>query len=168
MMQYIIEELNRNKTVIADLLIDCDEALQTWRPKPDKWSLLEIICHLIDEEQFDFRFRTQWVLEKPNETPPPIDPVKWIQEHQYMKQDFSVMTRKFVEEREASILWLSNLENPKWDNLFVHSKLGEVSAGYFLRNWLVHDYLHIRQICKTKFDYLNVSSKHDLGYAGAW
>lgn len=167
-MDYIIEELKRNKGVFKELLQNCPKEMQLWRPAPEKWCLLEIICHLYDEERLDFRFRTKWVLERPNETPPPIDPVQWLNDHQYMQQDFDEMLSKFLDERTTSIQWLEGLEDPKWDNSFEHSKFGVMTAAYFFRNWLAHDFLHIRQITKTKFQYLNSPSKSDLNYAGTW
>ena len=64
--------------------------------------------------------------------------------------------------------WLMNLDNPQWDNYYEHPKFGKMSAKLFFTNWLAHDYLHIRQILKLKFDYLKFISKEDLNYAGNW
>jgi hypothetical protein len=35
-------------------------------------------------------------------------------------------------------------------------------------NWLAHDYLHIRQILRLKYEYLKSISEEDLSYAGEW
>jgi hypothetical protein len=75
---------------------------------------------------------------------------------------------KFITERGQSINWLKSLENPNWNNAFEHNKLGSLNAKYFLNNWLAHDYLHIRQILKLKFDYLEYQSGENLDYAGKW
>jgi len=167
-MQFIINELERNLKVFKGLLSNIDKDLYLWRLTPEKWCLLEIVCHLYDEERLDFRFRTQWVLEKPNKVPPPFNPMIWVDEHDYMSQNFASMCEKFYSEREFSINWLKKLENPNWNNAFEHSKLGAMTAEYFLNNWLAHDYLHIRQIIKLKFDYFNHSVSSDLNYAGTW
>lgn len=167
-MQYIIEELVKNKAVFIDLMKDCDKELQLWRPQPEKWCLLEIICHLYDEERLDFRLRTKWVLEKLNQHPPPFNPLNWLEEHQYLQQDFNEMIIKFSMERDASIDWLNSLKDPKWSNSFEHSKFGTMRADYFLRNWLAHDYLHIRQITRLKYNYLKQRAGNDLDYAGTW
>ncbi len=37
-----------------------------------------------------------------------------------------------------------------------------------MTNWLAHDLLHMRQIIKIKYLYLEQSSNVDLHYAGAW
>jgi hypothetical protein len=71
-------------------------------------------------------------------------------------------------EREQSVKWLQSLTNPKWDNVHEHSKFGKMTAKMFLSNWLAHDYLHIRQITKLKYDYLKQLTNEDLDYAGNW
>src|SRR6187401_1496873 len=49
----IIEELSRNREVISSLLTGMSVVDYTWKPQADKWNLLEIICHLYDEERED-------------------------------------------------------------------------------------------------------------------
>ena len=167
-MDYIIGQFQKNTQVFFNLFAEENEELYLWRQKPEKWCLLEILCHLYDEEREDFRFRIKWVLERPDEIPPPFNPINWVTDHNYMQQDYSVMLEKFFKERESSLIWLKSLENANWNNSFEHPKLGTMSAKYFLNNWLAHDYLHIRQIVKLKFDYLNNQFEENLDYAGIW
>ena len=167
-MDFVTEQLRQNKTVFNNILKDCDEDMFLWKQSPEKWCLLEIVCHLYDEEREDFRFRVQWVLEKPNTVPPPFNPVNWVSERNYISQNYNEKLSAFLEEREHSLMWLSKLEDLNWENSFDHPKLGTLSAKYFLTNWLAHDYLHIRQILKLKFDYLNNQSIEGLDYAGTW
>ena len=169
-MNHIIEQLERNKAVFHDLLKHENKTVILWKQSPDKWNLLEIVCHLFDEERNDFRFRVQWVLEKPGQTPPPIDPIAWMTENNYSGQDYDNKLEAFINERKTSISWLRslNLGHVNWDNSYEHSKLGVLTARFFLENWLAHDYLHIRQILKLKFDFLNSHPGTDLKYAGNW
>ncbi len=167
-MDFIVEQFQKNKLVFYDLFKNENKKLFLWKQTPEKWCLLEILCHLYDEERKDFRFRIKWVLEKPNKIPPPFNPIDWVTDHNYMGQDYNSILDKFLEEREYSISWLKSLENVNWSNSFEHPKLGKMTAVYFLNNWLAHDYLHIRQIIKLKFDYLNNRFNEDLDYAGKW
>jgi len=139
-----------------------------WKTSPDKWCLLEIICHLYDEEREDFRARLKHVLNTPAEPLPPINPVGWVKERNYIDNNFTETFDKFLEERHKSVLWLESLNNPNWDNTYIHPKFGEMTAKMFLSNWLTHDYLHIRQIVKLKFDCLKKLSDEKLNYAGDW
>ena len=167
-MDFVIEQLQQSKTVLNDLLRDIKEDMFLWKQTPEKWCLLEIVCHLYDEEREDFKFRTQWVLNKPGETPPPFNPVIWVTERNYIEQNYNQVLNKFINEREQSITWLNALKNPKWGNYYVHPKKGNLTAKFFLTNWLAHDYLHIRQITKLKFDYLEHQSDANIAYAGTW
>jgi hypothetical protein len=78
------------------------------------------------------------------------------------------MLKSFLSEREKSIIWLQSLNNVNWDLAFEHSKLGRLTAKHFLTNWLAHDYLHIKQILRLKYDYLKYQSGENLDYAGIW
>ena len=167
-MKAIIEQLQINKTIFYNLLKNESEAMFLWKQSPEKWCLLEILCHLYDEEREDFKFRVQWVLEQPNTIPPPFNPVDWVIERNYIGQNYNQVLNNFIAEREDSIAWLSSLKKPNWDHSFQHSKLGTITAGYFLTNWLAHDYLHLKQILKLKFDYLQHQSGESLNYAGTW
>ena len=137
-----------------------------WKPEPSKWCLIEIVCHLFDEEREDFRTRVRTTLENPGKRPPPIDPVGWVKSRNYISQDFEEMTQKFLIERTTSVDWLKSLNNPEWKNAYHHQELGNLSAEHFLANWLAHDYLHFRQINKLQFQYLHRTSGMDLSYAG--
>ncbi len=167
-MPDISKQLQKNKQVFLGLLNNLQPEMVHWRQTEGKWSLLEIICHLYDEEREDFKFRIKWLLDKPGEVPPPFNPLDWVTERNYKEQDYNVILDKFIKEREASIIWLQSLENPNWNNSFEHPKLGNLTAKYFLDNWLAHDYLHMRQILKLKFDYLEHTFGNNLDYAGKW
>ena len=164
----IIQELTRNKLVFNELLTGLTDEEFLWKQNPEKWCLLEIICHLYDEEREDFRTRTKQVLESPELPLPKIDPVGWVIERKYLQRNFSEKLKDFLSEREQSIKWLQSLKNPKWENAYNHPKLGKMTAKLILTNWLAHDYLHIRQITKLKYDHLKSKSDADLSYAGNW
>ena len=166
-MDFIKAQLHQNKAVFKDILSVTEEMI-LWKQNPEKWCLLEIFCHLYDEEIHDFRFRTQWCLEHPNQIPPTIDPVGWVTKHDYINQDYTTMLNKFLSEREQSINWLNSLKNVNWDSSFEHPKLGILTAKHFLINWLAHDFLHIKQILKLKYDYLKFKTGENLDYAGNW
>jgi DinB superfamily len=165
---YIINELQRNKFVFKELLQNLDSKIIVWKPNPQKWCLLEIVCHLQDEECEDFRERLKNTLENPKQTFVQLDPVEWVSSRNYIDRDFKVELTEFLDERENSINFLEGLKEPKWDNYYDHPKFGNMTAKLFFTNWLAHDYLHIKQILKIKFDYLSATTDEKLNYAGTW
>ncbi len=169
-MNYIkvIEELEKNRVIFKVLLSGLTKEEYLWRTSSEKWCLLEIVCHLYDEECEDFRARTKHVLETPTKPLPSIDPVGWVIERKYIQKDYINLLDNFLKEREESIKWIQSLSSPKWGNAYNHPKFGQMTAKMFLSNWLAHDYLHIRQILKLKFDYLQQLTDETLVYAGDW
>lgn len=164
----IIHGLSVNRNVFKEMLSGLPAEMYRWKPVPEKWCLLEIICHLHDEEREDFKARIRHVLETPQEALPPIDPQGWVTSRKYIEQDGQEMLSKFLSEREESVRWLQSLSEPRWENAYRHPKFGDMTARMFLANWLAHDYLHIRQITKLKYDYLKHLTDEDLNYAGNW
>lgn len=168
MLNHILQELKSNHAIFSSLFNNISQSQSEWRQRPGKWSLLEITCHLRDEEKEDFKARLASVLKDPSQPFSPIDPVAWVEERAYQDQKFELVKNSFLEERLSSITWLESLVNPKWDNTYIHPKLGPMTAHMILSNWLAHDYLHIRQILNVKYNYLQFTSKESLSYAGIW
>lgn len=164
----IINKLSENLNTFRYLLSGISKEEYLYKPLPEKWCLLEIVCHLNDEEQFDFRARTKHILENIKTDLPPIDPVGWVKSKNYIEQNYEEMFEKFLYERKRSAEWLKSLKEPEWNNEYKHQKFGIMSAEFFLTNWLAHDYLHFRQITALKFDYLKFISGIEPLYAGEW
>lgn len=167
-MLEIIRELDRNKEVVVNLLEDITTEAALWKRDEKSWCLLEVICHLYDEEREDFRARFQHILEKAHEPFVPINPQAWVEDREYINQDFYERVLVWKMERQKSIDWLITLKNPNLDSTHHHPKLGPMSAKFMLANWLAHDYLHIRQIERIKYEYLAFRFQVDLNYAGNW
>ena len=167
-LQHIIQELDRNKMIFNSLFENVERQIYLWKPAPEKWCLLEILCHLYDEEREDFRARVKHTLENCQQPMSPIDPAGWVTGRKYIEQNYSDVLKKFLSERQLSVDWLGQLKTPEWSNSYIHPQLGAMTAEIFLSNWLAHDYLHIRQITRTKYLYLENISKQDLSYAGKW
>jgi hypothetical protein len=163
-----IKEFATNINIFEMLVKDVDEKQLAWKQNPDKWNLLEILCHLVDEEREDFRTWLRIVVEDPNNPFPSIDPVGWVKERNYAQQDKDKVLSSLKQERSNSIEWLRSLGSANWSNTYIHPKLGPMSAKFILANWLAHDYLHIRQITRLKYDYLKDISNENLSYAGNW
>ena len=148
--KYIIEELTRNKIIFKNILEGLEKEAYLWKPNPEKWCALEVVCHLYDEEREDFRARVKLTLENPAMPANPIDPVGWVTARKYIEQDYNNVLQRFLLERDNSLAWLNDLKNAKWDNVYKHPLLGDISAEMFLSSWLAHDYLHIKQPTKIK------------------
>lgn len=167
-IKYAVRQLEKNKHTFHSLLNGATEAEYSWRSADDKWNLLTIVCHLYDEEREDFRARFKDVIETPDQKPLSFDPEAWIIEHDYANQDFEKKLSLFLSERDISIKYLNELKTANLDQGYPYKDYGLVNGKFFLANWLAHDYLHIKQITRVKYDYLANVSKQKIDYAGKW
>lgn len=164
----IAEKLAENKSVFKSLLQGVSQKEYSWKPSEDKWCILEVLCHLLDEEKEDFRTRCRQVLEEPEKKLPAIDPQGWVLKRQYISQDYNTVLDGFLKERSESLQWLDEHISSNWSNTYQHPKFGPMPARLFLHSWLAHDFLHIRQIVRLKYQYLEEYSEPPLRYAGKW
>ncbi len=145
-----------------------DEDLR-WKPEKKMWSILEIVCHLGDEEVEDFRLRLKLTLQDPAEPWPGIDPEGWATDRKYNERDLGESLTRFTEERNASMQWLGTLTEPDWTLQHHHALLGSIPAGSLLAAWVAHDALHLRQIAKRRYQLIQEhAGEYSLSYAGEW
>ncbi len=163
---YMYKSLEANISVFQSLVQDIDKQQAGWKPDEKKWSVLEVINHLYDEEREDFRVRLDLILHHPEQDWPPIDPENWVIEREYNKRDFLESLAKWVTERKKSVDWLNNLSQPEFTKSYDHPKLWEIRAGDMLAAWLAHDFLHMRQIVNLKLEYaIQKSQPYSIKYA---
>jgi hypothetical protein len=145
-----------------------DEDLR-WRPPEQQWSIVEVLCHLADEEVEDFRTRLRLTLEQNNEPWPPINPPQAAIDRKYREQSPAEALARFTRERVASIEWLTQLHDADWSVFCDHPKLGRLHAGDLLASWVAHDALHMRQIAKRMFQMAQRDATgFGTAYAGEW
>ncbi len=140
-----------------------------WKPSPEDWSILEICCHLLDEEREDFRVRLRSTLRDPSVHWPALELEGIAQRRGYLEWDLRGTVASFVAERRESVAWLRTLGDQDWRKAYTHPKFGPIAAGSLLASWAAHDALHLRQISKR----LHQLAARDgdgfsIAYAGEW
>ncbi|HSK65748.1 MAG TPA: DinB family protein [Anaerolineales bacterium] len=164
----LYRELENSMEMIRALLSGIAQEESQVRPAPESWSMLEVICHLYDEEREDFREHVDFILHRQNEDWHQIDPQGWVTARNYNEQNFAGMQIKFFAEREKSLRWLRGLPHPDWETTYI-STYGTTTAGELLACWVAHDNLHIRQLVELRRHRIErLSQPHPLDYAGEW
>lgn len=158
-----------NAQTIQGLARDLTVEQARWKPDAESWSILEVINHLYDEEREDFRQRLDLVLHHPDKNWPSINPPAWVVERKYNQRDLDESLANFLNERQTSLNWLSQLSDPNWQAVYDHPIIGQISAADLLAAWLAHDFLHIRQL--TELHFAHHAQQFDgrrIEYAGEW
>jgi uncharacterized damage-inducible protein DinB len=163
------DRLAANAEVFAALVRGVDQEQALWRPSEETWSILEVVNHLADEDAEDFRARIDLTLHRPGEPWPPNRPAEWPQERSYRERSLQESIDRFVEERARSVAWLRGLRDPDLECSFEHPPYPPIRAGDLLAAWLAHDLIHIRQITRLHFEYLELrAAPYRVEYAGRW
>ena len=164
------DQLERQATIIEGFLQGLSDVQSRWRPDDKAWSILEVACHLLDEEREDFRARLAHLLgPNPNDPLPPIDPQGWVKARDYNSQDLKTVLESFKLERVRSVEWLRKLESPVWDNTNHHPAGFDIRAGDMLAAWIDHDLHHIRQLTDLHHALVDRESEPYVTlYAGEW
>lgn len=164
----LYQELANGLQTFPALWAGITQAEAEIRPFPESWSILEVVCHLYDEEREDFRQRLDITLHQPAGQWPGIDPQSWVTERAYNQQNLAEMTAKFIAERQKSLAWLQTLQSPNWEAEYSDSG-GSMKAGEMFASWVAHDNLHMRQLVELRRSRIvQITAPYDVQYAGEW
>jgi hypothetical protein len=164
----LYQELAHGAEIVCDLVVGITPTEARFKPNPESWSILEVICHLYDEEREDFRQRLDIMLHRPAEKWPPIDPPGWVVARKYNERNLAEMVDNFVAERQNSLAWLEGLSTPNWDTEFP-TPFGVMKPGDMLGSWVAHDHLHLRQLVELRRPrVLQLVAPYNVRYAGEW
>jgi hypothetical protein len=167
-VSFLTRQLTDNAARIEALVQGVSPEEGRWKPDRDTWSILEVVNHLYDEEREDFRARLDIILSHPEEPWPGIDPEGWVVERRYNQRDLEDSVKNFLTERDASLAWLSTLENPHWDTPY-QAHFGSIRAGDVFAAWVTHDHIHMRQMIELhRAHTAHKAEPYRLDYAGAW
>ena len=161
-------ELAASTEMIRALLSGLSQEEARVKPNADSRSILEVTCHLYDEEREDFREHLDFILHRRTEEWHAIDTEGWVTKRKYNEQNFAEMQENFFVEREKSFAWLNGLLNPDWEKTYT-TEYRTISAGEMFASWIAHDNLHIRQLVELPRHRIeNITKPCKLEYAGDW
>lgn len=115
------------------------------RPAPGKWSVAEIVAHLVDTEIVG-GFRMRFILGAPGTPIQGFDQDVWAVALHYEKCDPRKSLEQFRVIRETNLAMLKSLSPEQWKHHGVHSERGVESIETIVRMFAGHDINHIQQI----------------------
>ena len=104
-----LKRLERTPAELAGAVRGQSEAALARRPDPKNWAAKEVVCHLRDtEELFMLRFEMIVGMDEPKLIPP-VDPDRWAEERQYLRNDAAEALAAFRKRRAESLAFLRGL-----------------------------------------------------------
>ena len=141
-------DLARLPATVDALLSDLDDALWRTRPTPTEWALVEIVCHLRDEEVEDFAARVRVVVDG-GASFASIDPEGWAVDRGYIKDDPRAALTALKQRRRDNLAFLVLLDPARLTRVVEQPRLGKMSGLDLVTAWVTHDRLHFAQLAAT-------------------
>jgi|SRR5215471_5215473 len=115
------------------------------RPAPGKWSVSEILAHLVDAEIVG-GFRMRLILGSPGVPIVAYDQNEWVRTGHYDRRDPRKSVEQFRVLREGNLALLKSLDPGQWKHYGMHSERGQESIEHIVCMFAGHDINHLRQI----------------------
>ena len=140
-----MKRLERTADEVMAAIRGQSDAVLSRRPDTRNWAAKEVVCHLRDvEELFMLRFETIMAAEEPMVTA--IDPDRWAQDRQYLRNDAIEAAAAFRKRREESIAFLRKLEHDQWARGAIHPVRGRFTIDDLSSLMAAHDDTHLDQL----------------------
>jgi len=116
------------------------------RPEPSRWSVTEILAHLVDTE-----IVVSWRMRMIGQSGVPIravDQDMWAQTFDYPRHDPQITLETFRVLRENNLRMLRALPQHLWGNYCMHSERGKETLADIVHMYAGHDLNHLAQVEK--------------------
>jgi hypothetical protein len=130
---------------IAQLVEGVPEHRLKERPQPGKWSIVEIVAHLAEDELVT-SWRYRQMIETPGCALAGFDQNLWERLGQYGAWSIEGALAMFRLLREANLRLLQHLTPEQWEASGVHAERGRLTVRDLASHMAGHDLNHIEQI----------------------
>jgi hypothetical protein len=138
-----ISLLEKTPGLLELLLRDVPKETVEWKPAADRWSMTQVLAHLVMIEQL-YNGRTRRIIMEvdpvlPKSTPPP-EGEKQKSSREYLDE--------FVALRRAFVVFLHSIASASAGRTAQHTELGAITLSQLLNELANHDLGHLRQLAE--------------------
>jgi hypothetical protein len=131
---------------IEDLIGDLPPEVFNWRPLPQKWSIIEVMCHLRDLESELYQERYRRYLAEDNPYFPKLDQDALAAERNYIGQDIHAALAEFKRRRGDTVRFLEGVPLESWLRPGIHFSAGPMTVEQMVARQSDHDLKHLIQM----------------------
>ena len=140
-----LEVLSTTPRKVAALIKGVTKKKLGTRPKPDSWSVTEILAHLADVELVQ-GFRIRLVLGSSGTVIQGFDQDIWARFSGYAKHDPALSMEAWKVNRERTLRLLKSLPAEMWNSYGMHSERGKETVSRIAEMMAGHDLNHLKAI----------------------
>jgi DinB superfamily len=119
-----------------------------WKPAADRWSIGEVLTHLVDVEKLSLGLRARRILDEELPGFVDYDQAARDRDGHYRCDDGLGALDVFRETRRSSLAHLDSITPSELAREGLHPVVGEVTLHQILSLWAFHDLSHLRQIAE--------------------
>ena len=146
-MQPAISLLEKTPRILETLLGDLSGELLHWKPRPDRWSISEVLAHLAALEQV-YAERTLRIVAEDSPALVKYDLAGAEARGEYTRSSAGEGLALFTRTRLSTLALLTGLPSSAGARTGIHSELGTITLAHMLNEWANHDLGHLRQIAE--------------------
>ena len=144
-----LEILGRQPAEVEQIAAGLTEKQLRQPEVPGKWSMAEVIHHLIDSEVvWAYRVRTIVAEEQP--TLKGYDQDRWVHNLRYRGYTASELIADLRALRECNLRFLRSLNSEERQRVGLHNERGEETVDHMLRLYAGHDLVHLAQLRRIR------------------
>jgi len=142
---YLWRSVESNARVIEFLLRDMPEDSLRWDARPDanRFSLREIVAHLVDYDSVS-RERFEHIIREDKPELPNWDETEAATHYDARNPKHQI--ENLLVSRQELAVWLEGLSDKEWERTGSRPRVGEFSIGEGVALMLGHDAYHLEQI----------------------
>ncbi len=136
---------------ILHALIRCvSDDIVEWKPAADRWSIREVLVHLIDVENRGFRSRAEAMLLSDDPELPAYDQIAALKGAltTYASASKDQLLHTFEQERGEMLRFILRVPATSLERSGRHEELGRITLRELVNEWAFHDLGHVRQIAE--------------------
>ncbi|MGA9348929.1 MAG: DinB family protein [Anaerolineae bacterium] len=145
---YLVDALRAMPIVFQALLQGCtQEQAQALRGGDDGWSVLEVVCHLRDNEERVLE-RMRLMRDEADPFIAAYDQEQWARERNYAADNLRKALAAFVRLRTSHIAELAALTPAEWERTGQHQERGRITISNQTLRVVCHDTIHAAQLAR--------------------
>lgn len=143
-----IQHLASTPDICRALMNGVSDEQAYWKPKPERFSIAELLEHLSHVEGHYFRALADKIVTEDNPEVQEYDTDAMIAAGTYAGRDAEESMAHWEDQRADNLEFLRDLDPAQFSRTARHQVVGQFTLANLVNEWALHDLGHIRQLAE--------------------